>query len=55
MDDNWHGTAVAGVLAASWNDFGIVGVAPEAALYALKVLGADGAGRWSAIIAALDW
>jgi subtilisin family serine protease len=31
-----HGTAVAGVIAASVNDVGIVGVAPEAELYALK-------------------
>jgi subtilisin family serine protease len=31
-----HGTAVAGVIAASVNDVGIVGVAPGAELYALK-------------------
>jgi subtilisin family serine protease len=31
-----HGTAVAGVIAASENDIGIVGVAPGAEIYALK-------------------
>lgn len=31
-----HGTAVAGVIAASANDIGIVGVAPGAEIYALK-------------------
>jgi len=54
-DDNGHGTAVAGAVAARWNNSGIVGVAPQAELYALKVLGSDGSGNWSAIISALDW
>jgi subtilisin family serine protease len=33
----------------------VVGVAPEAELYALKVLGANGSGSYSAVIAALQW
>ncbi|MFQ6060486.1 MAG: S8 family serine peptidase, partial [Thermoplasmata archaeon] len=37
MDDNGHGTHVAGILAAEENDIGIVGVAPEADLYIGKV------------------
>ncbi|MGY4707891.1 S8 family serine peptidase [Candidatus Bipolaricaulota sp. J31] len=55
MDDNGHGTHVAGTVAAEDNDVGVVGVAPEAHLYALKVLDADGSGYWSDLIAALDW
>jgi subtilisin len=55
MDDNGHGTHVAGTIAARDNGAGVVGVAPEAALYALKVLNASGSGRWSDIIAALQW
>ena len=55
MDDNGHGTHVAGTVAAEDNDSGVVGVAPEASLYALKVLSASGSGSWSDIIAALDW
>ena len=53
MDDNGHGTHVAGTVAAEDNDVGVVGVAPEASLYALKVLSASGGGSWSDIIAAL--
>ena len=39
MDDNGHGTHVAGILAAEHNGYLVVGVAPEVDLYALKVLG----------------
>jgi len=54
-DDNGHGTHVAGIAGAEDNDLGVVGVAPEADLYALKVLDAGGYGNWSDIIAALQW
>jgi len=55
MDDNGHGTHVAGIAAAEDDDSGVVGVAPEAALYALKVLDSEGSGYWSDIIAAIQW
>ena len=55
FDDNGHGTHVAGITAALWNGIGVVGVAPDAELYGLKVLSAEGSGRWSDIIAALEW
>jgi len=55
MDDNGHGTHVAGTIAAEDDDLGVVGVAPEASLYGLKVLNASGSGSWSDIIAALEW
>ncbi|TFB11335.1 hypothetical protein E3V55_03775 [Candidatus Marinimicrobia bacterium MT.SAG.3] len=55
MDDNGHGTHVAGTIAAEDDGVGVVGVAPEASLYALKVLNSSGSGNWSDIIAALDW
>jgi subtilisin len=54
-DDNGHGTHVAGTIAAVWNGSGVVGVAPQTDLYALKVLGASGSGRYSDIIAAVNW
>jgi subtilisin len=54
MDDDGHGTHVAGTVAAEDNGSGVVGVAPEANLYALKVL-EGGSGYWSDIIAALEW
>jgi subtilisin family serine protease len=54
-DDNGHGTHVAGTIAALKNDTGVVGVAPYAHLYPLKVLDASGNGDYSDIVAALEW
>ncbi|MCX7043867.1 MAG: S8 family peptidase [Candidatus Sumerlaeota bacterium] len=54
-DDNGHGTHVAGIIAARNNSLGVVGVAPEANLYAVKVLNAAGSGYISDIIKGLDW
>jgi len=54
MDDDGHGTHVAGTIAAEDNDAGVVGVAPEASIYALKVL-EGGTGLYSDVIAAIEW
>jgi subtilisin family serine protease len=50
-DANGHGTHIAGILAASRNDTGVSGVAPEAAIMPLRVLDARGLG-WSSDVAA---
>lgn len=50
-----HGTHVAGILAAASNGFGVVGVAPNAQIVALKVLDDNGEGTASRIIEALQW
>jgi subtilisin family serine protease len=50
-----HGTHVAGTAAALDNAIGVVGVAPGARLYALKVLARSGSGTYADIIAAVDW
>ena len=42
-----HGTHCAGVIAAARNGWGVVGVAPEASLYAVKVMDKDATGRFS--------
>jgi subtilisin len=55
MDDNAHGTHVAGTVAAALNGSGVVGAAPGVKFYGLKVLGANGSGSFSDVIAALDW
>src|SRR4029079_10731100 len=55
MDDNGHGTHVAGILAAEKNGYLVVGVAPQVDLYALKILGATGEGDVSNLILALQW
>jgi subtilisin family serine protease len=47
LDDNGHGTHVAGIIAAANNDWGTIGVAPDATLIPVKVLAADGIGRIS--------
>lgn len=55
QDDNGHGTHVAGILAAEKNGTGVVGVAPKAWLYAVKVLPAAGGGDWDDIVAGINW
>ncbi|MFC1718646.1 S8 family serine peptidase [Candidatus Poribacteria bacterium] len=54
-DDNNHGTYVASVLAGRRNGLGIIGVAPNALLYAIKVLGSDGQGYISDVIEGCQW
>ena len=55
MDDDGHGTHCAGIVGAEDDDSGIIQVAPEASLYALKVLDGNGSGYYSDIILALQW
>jgi subtilisin family serine protease len=52
MDDNGHGTHVAGVIAADGEE--IKGVAPDAKILAYKTLGREGQGTMSDVIAAID-
>ena len=54
-DDNGHGTHVAGIIGAKNNDIGFVGVAPDAEIYAVKVMGANGMGTSDALISGIDW
>ena len=55
MDDNGHGTHCAGIVAAEDNDIGVIGVSPEAGLYAVKVLDAKGSGYVSDVVAGIQW
>ncbi|MEA1933132.1 MAG: S8 family peptidase [Thermodesulfobacteriota bacterium] len=57
FDDSWnsHGTHMAGIIAAEANGIGVVGVAPEASLYAVKVMDGAGFGTLSGIIAGIEW
>jgi len=54
-DKNGHGTHVAGTAAAINNGIGVVGVAQNATLIAVKVLGNGGSGSLSGIIAGIDY
>jgi subtilisin family serine protease len=54
-DDNGHGTHCAGIIAAQNNGVGVVGVAPDVSLYAVKVLNRQGSGYISDICAGIEW
>jgi serine protease len=55
MDDNFHGTHVAGIIAATDNDFGVVGGAPDVKLWNVKVLDREGKGYDEYTAAGIDW
>ena len=56
MDDHGHGTHCAGIIAAvAGNEIGVVGVAPEAHLYAVKVLDSSGSGYLEDVLAGIEW
>lgn len=54
-DGNGHGTHVAGTIAAKDDNQGVVGVAPNARLWAVRVLNNAGSGSWSSVICGVDW
>jgi subtilisin family serine protease len=54
-DDNGHGTHCAGIAAARDNNAGVVGVAPGARLWAVKVLDRTGNGTISNVIRGVDY
>ncbi|HEY0605228.1 MAG TPA: S8 family peptidase [Herpetosiphonaceae bacterium] len=54
-DGHGHGTHVAGTVAAKDDANGVVGVAPGARLWAVRVLNNSGSGTTSSIICGIDW
>jgi subtilisin family serine protease len=50
-----HGTIVSGILAAKDNGFGVVGIAPGARLWAVRVLNNKDVGSTSSILCGIDW
>ena len=54
-DDHYHGTHVAGTIGAIDNGDGVVGVAPGARIWSVKVLNHRGSGYTSWIVAGIDW
>jgi len=53
IDGQGHGTHVAGIIAAADNNWGSIGVAPNATLIAVKVLNNTGSGSFSWIMAGI--
>jgi subtilisin family serine protease len=54
-DGNGHGSHVAGTIAARDDTNGVVGVAPGARLWAVRVLNNAGSGSWASVICGIDW
>jgi subtilisin family serine protease len=54
-DGHGHGTHIAGIIAARVNSYGLIGVAPEASIVAVKVLDANGQGYLSDVLFGLQW
>jgi subtilisin len=54
-DANGHGTHVGGIVAALDNTTDVVGVAPMATLYAVRVLDASGSGTDATVMMGLEW
>jgi len=54
-DKNGHGTHVVGTIAAMYNDIGVVGVAYNIEIYAIKVLSDSGSGTWQDAAEGIYW
>lgn len=54
-DQNGHGTHVAGTIGAINNEIGVVGVAANASVVAVRVLDRRGSGSYSGVIAGVDY
>jgi subtilisin len=54
-DGNGHGTHVAGSIAAKDDSNGVVGVAPGARVWAVRVLNNQGSGTTAQVVAGMDW
>lgn len=55
VDENGHGTHVAGIIAAQNDGEGITGVAPGSTILPLRVLDANGSGYLTDVAAAIDY
>ncbi|WP_216831833.1 S8 family peptidase [Alkalihalobacterium elongatum] len=54
-DGSGHGTHVAGTVGAIDNSLGVIGVAHQTDLYAVKVLNNDGSGSYAGIAEGVEW
>lgn len=55
QDDHKHGTHVSGTIAAADNTIGVVGMAPNVRIWAVKVLNGQGDGSDEGVAAGIDW
>jgi len=54
-DGNGHGSHVAGTIGALDNSVGVVGMAPGARIWPVRVLNAQGSGSWSDVVCGIDY
>ncbi|WP_240627306.1 S8 family peptidase [Thermoflavimicrobium daqui] len=54
-DYNGHGTHVAGIIAGSATDLGVIGVAPRTHIYAVKAFNRKGNANLSDLLTAINW
>src|SRR5215211_7165976 len=54
-DGNGHGTHVAGTIGALDNAIGVVGVAPGARIWPVRVLNNAGSGSWADVVCGIDY
>jgi subtilisin len=54
-DGNGHGSHVAGTIGALDNNIGVVGVAPGARIWPVRVLNNAGSGTWADVICGIDY
>lgn len=55
IDDNCHGSHVTGIICASNNDLGVVGVAPKCKVIPIKVLDSKGNGNLNNVAKGIKW
>lgn len=54
-DDNRDSTHIAGIIAATRNGKGTVGIAPDAKIYAIKVSDSMGKGSFGGLVKVINW
>jgi serine protease len=54
VESSWHGTHVAGIIAAAANTIGVTGVAPGIVIQPIRAMGVEG-GTSADLIAAINW
>lgn len=55
MDDNNHGTHIAGIIGAKHNEIGVLGISPGVELYSVKVLDRYKSGTIDQVISGIEW
>ncbi|MGE7612321.1 S8 family peptidase [Paenibacillus sp. NPDC101420] len=55
FDKLGHGTAIAGIIAANDNEFGLVGVSPHVEILSIKVLNDEGKGEIESFVRGIEW